>query len=100
MEITIQTLHFTANADLNNFVIDKVNKLAHHFDKIISADVILKLDKSKTADNKVCEIKLAVPGEDLFAKNQYESFEEATNATIDALENQITKMKAKFEKRA
>jgi putative sigma-54 modulation protein len=99
MEITIQSLHFTANDDLNNFVIDKVNKLAHHFDKIISADVTLKLDKSKTADNKVCEIKLAVPGEDLFAKNQFESFEEATSATVDALENQITKMKAKFEKR-
>jgi len=100
MEITIQSLHFTANADLNNFVTDKVNKLAHHFDKIISADVVLKLDKSKTAENKVCEIKLAVPGEDLFAKNQYGSFEEATAATVDALENQITKMKAKFEKRA
>jgi putative sigma-54 modulation protein len=99
MEITIQSLHFTANADLNNFVTDKVNKLAHHFDRIISANVVLKVDKSKTADNKVCEIRLAVPGEDLFAKNQYETFEEATTATVDALENQITKMKAKFEKR-
>jgi putative sigma-54 modulation protein len=99
MEITIQSLHFTANADLNNFVIDKVNKLAHHYDRILSANVVLKVDKSKTADNKVCEIRLAVPGEDLFAKNQYETFEEATTATVDALENQITKMKAKFEKR-
>lgn len=99
MEITIQSLHFTANADLHNFVYDKVNKLSHYYDGIISANVTLKLDKSKNADNKVCEIRLAIPGDDLFAKNQYESFEEATTATVEALQNQITKMKAKFEKR-
>lgn len=99
MEVTVQSLHFTANDDLHNFVIDKVNKLAHFYDRIISANVVLKLDKSKTADNKVCEIRLVIPGEDLFAKNQYETFEEATTATVNALENQITKMKAKFEKR-
>jgi putative sigma-54 modulation protein len=100
MEITIQSLHFTAGAQLHNFVMDKVGKLSNHYDKIMSADVTLKVDNSKNADNKVCEIRLIIPGEDLFAKSQSESFEEATTATVDALENQITKMKAKFEKRS
>jgi putative sigma-54 modulation protein len=99
MEVTVQSLHFTASAELHNFVIDKVNKLSHFYDRILSANVVLKLDKSKNADNKVCEIRLSIPGDDLFAKNQCGSFEEATTTTVAALENQITKMKAKLEKR-
>ena len=44
-------------------------------------------------DNKVCEIRLAVPGNDLFAKKHSDSFEDAVTKVIDALREQIEKMK-------
>jgi putative sigma-54 modulation protein len=97
MKLTIQSLHFTTKEELNNFVTEKVNKLSHFFDHIESANVCLKLDKSNDTNNKVCEIRLAVPGEDLFAKKQCKTFEEATSEAVDALEHQINKMKAKLE---
>jgi ribosome-associated translation inhibitor RaiA len=59
----------------------------------------LKLEKSDITANKVCEIRLAVPGNDLFATSQCTTFEEAVNETIEALQKQIRKLKTKFEKR-
>jgi putative sigma-54 modulation protein len=91
MEITIQSLHFTSREELNDFVTEKVNKLEHLNDKIGFAKVCLKLDKSNHRDNKVCEIQLGIPGNDLFAKRQCETFEKAISEAVDALKNQITK---------
>lgn len=93
MKIEIQSLHFNSKSELNNFVTEKINKLSHFHNNIESANVCLKLDKSDTRDNKVCEIKLAVPGNDLFVKRQCETFEEATAKAVDALQNQIGKLK-------
>ena len=97
MELIIQSLHFTVKQELNNFVAEKVNRLSHFYNKIESAKVCLKLDKSDKTDNKVCEIRLAVPGNDLFAKRQSATFEKATNEAVDALLQQIKKMKTKFD---
>lgn len=99
MKINIQSLHFTPTQRLSDFVTEKVNKLSHFSDRIESGNVCLKLDKSDKTENKVCEILLVVPGNDLFAKRQCETFEEATNQTIEALQKQIRKMKTKFENR-
>ncbi|MDF2438609.1 MAG: raiA [Bacteroidota bacterium] len=93
MKISIQSLHFTSNQQLNDFVADKTNKLATIYKKIESADVTLKLDNSEDADNKVCEIRLAVPGNDLFAKRQSSSFEVALIEVVNALESQLRKIK-------
>jgi len=97
MKLTIQSLHFTEKYELNNFVTDKVNKLSHLYNKIESAQVCLKLDKSDQTENKVCEIRLAIPGNDLFAKRQCQTFEDATNQVVDILQRQIKKMKTRFE---
>lgn len=97
MELTLQSLHFTSNQELNDFVTNKVNKLSHFYNKIESANVCLKVDKSDKTEDKVCEIRLAIPGNDLFVKKQSTSFEKATTEAVDALEHQIIKMKTQFE---
>lgn len=93
MTTDIQSLHFTANETLLDFVTKKVNELSHYHDKIVSADVYLKLDKSDVLENKVCEIKLLIPGHDLFAKKEATSFEAATVNAVEALHRQIEKAK-------
>lgn len=95
MEITIQSLHFTASPQLNDFVTEKVSKLSHLYDRIESANVSLKLEPATETDNKLCEIRLAVPGNDVFAKRQAVTFEEATNEVVDALGRQLVKLKEK-----
>lgn len=98
MEITIQSLHFKANSLLELYVQNKLDKLSRINNRIIAGDVCLKLDKSKKLDNKICEIRLAIPGKDVFAKSQCKTFEEALNETVQALQQQLKKRKTQMEK--
>ena len=93
MELIIQSPHLTLNSELNKFVTEKVNKLSSFHNKIESANVCLKVENSDETLNKVCEIKLTVPGNELFAKRQCRSFEEATDQVVDALQHQINRIK-------
>ncbi len=95
MNIQIHSIHFDADKKLIDLIKKKVEKLTHFFDAIIGSDVYLKVDKSDNAENKVVEIKLRVPGNDLFVKRQCVSFEEATDECTDALRQQLKKRKEK-----
>lgn len=100
MKIDIQSRDFTAQPALLDFVTEKVEKLGRFSNDIISSEVCLAIDKSDTNENKFCEIRLLIPGNDLFAKAQCKSFEEATAEVVSALERQIEKHKNKIiEKR-
>jgi len=95
MNITIQTLGFTAKQELTGFVHEKLERLSHFYDKIISSEVCFSVDKSDTKENKVCNIRLVIPGNDLLATHQCKTFEEATTLAVEALERQIEKRKTK-----
>jgi putative sigma-54 modulation protein len=100
MKINIQSLSFHANDKLTDFTVDKVNKLAQYTDRIIQAEVVLKVINSDTRDNKFCEIRLAIPGNDLFASKQQPSFEEAIIKTTEALKQQLLSWKEKTQDRS
>ena len=68
MQVKIQTVHFNADSKLEMFIEDKLSKLTNHYDQIIGSDVILRLEKSATRENKIAEIKLMIPGNYLFEK--------------------------------
>ena len=96
MDLQVHSLHFDADKKLIEFVNHKVGKLNQYFDKIVSGDVILKIDKSNESGNKVAEIKLNIPGKELFAKKQCKSFEEATDLACEALRRQVKRHKEKL----
>lgn len=93
MEAKIQSVHFKATEELQEFIQGKVDKLSRISDKFISVDVYLKLDNSNTHDNKVCEMRISIPGHELFAERQCKTFEEATSLVADALHDQLMKRK-------
>jgi len=95
MKVNINAVHFSADKKLFDFIDKKVKKLALFDESIISADVMLKLENNLELGNKIAEVRLEVPGYDLFAKKQCKTFEEAIDQSIDALRNQIDKMKEK-----
>lgn len=96
MKLDIQSIHFDADQKLSAHIIQKTEKLDRYFDKIVSAEVFLKLEKSENRDNKVVEIKLEVPGNELFACKKATSFEEALDETLAALITQIKKFKQNY----
>lgn len=95
MKITVQAIHFTADRKLLDFIQKKVDKLETFFDHIISGEVYLKLENVKDEANKISEIKLKLPGNQLFAKEQCKTFEEATDLAVESLRMQIEKHKTK-----
>jgi putative sigma-54 modulation protein len=96
MDIKISSVHFDADKKLLEFVNKKVNKLVKFYEDIIGAEVFLRLENSQDLENKVAEIRLMVRGNDLFAKKQSKTFEEATDNAIEALRQQIIKHKEKL----
>ncbi|MCU0399349.1 MAG: ribosome-associated translation inhibitor RaiA [Cyclobacteriaceae bacterium] len=95
MKIHVQTLDFNPRQELLDFVDEKIGKLERFSDRIIECRVILRVEKSDKRDNKVCEVRAVIPGNDLFVKKQYESFEEGIQKATDSLERQIKEWKLK-----
>ena len=98
MDIKIHSIRFDADTKLLDFINGKVLKLIQYFDDIIGAEVFLRLDKSQDLENKVVEIRLTLPGNELFAKKQSKSFEESTDLSVEALRKQIVRYKSKLRK--
>ncbi len=95
MDLKVNTVHFTADQKLIDFVHDKVKKLELMYDEIIASEVYLRLDKSTDKENKIAEVKILIPGNELFAKKQCKSFEEAADLAVAALKKQVEKRKPK-----
>jgi putative sigma-54 modulation protein len=100
MNIKFNTVHFTPDQKLIDFVTKKVNKLDTFFEGIINSEVTLKIDKPEAANNKVSEIRLSMPTTDyLFAKKQADSFEQATDLAVEAIRRQLKKHKEKIREK-
>jgi putative sigma-54 modulation protein len=95
MQIIIQTSGFKASEALEAFINEKVGKLAGYSQNIIRADVTLSKGAETELQNNYCEIRLEVPGNDLFAKNQSSGFEQSIAATVYDLKHMVEKNKGK-----
>ncbi len=97
MNIKVNSVHFTADQKLIDFVNRKVSKMDLFYDGIIGAEVLLKVDKPETNNNKISEIRLSLPStaEYLFAKKQADTFEEATDQAVEAIRRQLKRHKEK-----
>jgi putative sigma-54 modulation protein len=95
MDFKVNTVHFTADGKLVDFIHEKVKKLELMYDNIIASEVYLRLDKSEGYENKIAEVKILLPGNELFAKKQCKSFEEAADLAVQALKKQVARYKDK-----
>lgn len=95
MKLRIQSINFDATASLESYINKKSLKLDKFFDEILNVDVYLKVVKPETVTNKEAEIKISIPNVDFFASKTCDSFEEAIDLTVEALEKQIRKYKEK-----
>lgn len=92
MEVKIKAIHFDATAKLEEFINKKAQRLARRNEEVTEFNVTLEVVKPKTSMNKEAAIKLIIPNrEDLFASKVADTFEEAIDLCIDALERQLEK---------
>jgi putative sigma-54 modulation protein len=96
MKVTTQSVNFNASSDLIDFIEKKVSSLIKFHDKILNAEVFLKLENSSDKENKTAEIKINIPGNELVVKKQYKSFEESVSIGVETLKRRLKKSKEKL----
>jgi len=96
MDIIIQSLGFTASDNLKALIEEELGKLIHKDDIIVRANVTLYKASDSIPDNNYCEIRLEIPGKDLFAKRSSDAFEKAVVNTVEVIKKQLIKMKEKL----
>lgn len=96
MTVNIHAVHFDADVKLKEHVQKKIAKLATYHDRIVSVDVFLKLDNIvHQIKDKIAEIKVNIPRQEIFVKSSSKSFEESFD---DAFDSVCTKIKREKEK--
>ena len=95
MQIEVRSVKFSADIKLITFIKEKLKKLEQFHDNIIDSEVFLRVDNNNELTNKITEIRMNIPGIELFAKKQCKSFEEATDEAVEALRRQLMKRKGK-----
>ncbi len=96
MKLQMHSIHFDADQKLVDFIQKKADKLETFYDRIVDGEVILRVEKDDSRENKIIEIKLNIPGAQLFAKEQSKSFEAGADEAIESLRRQLKKRKEKL----
>ena len=95
MRVDVQSVNFNADKELIQFIEKKVNGLEKYYDKIVTTEVFLKVQQTSEKENKVVEIKLNIPGNDIVVKKQSKTFEEGAMLATDALKRKLRQKKEK-----
>jgi putative sigma-54 modulation protein len=97
MEIRIQSIHFDASEQLQDFIRKKETKLKKIYGDATTVEVSLKVTKPEVSENKEASIKLLVMGEVFYASKVCDTFEQAVDDALNALEKQVHKYKDKLQ---
>ena len=96
MKVNVNAVNFNVDRKLVDFVTERMDKLEKYYDKVVVVDVFLKVEATSEKENKIVEIKVHVPGDDLIVKKQCKTFEEAVDSYSEALERLLLKRKEKI----
>jgi putative sigma-54 modulation protein len=96
MKVFVQSVNFNADKELISFTEEKVNTLVKFHDKIVDAEVFLKVQNTSDKENKITEMKINIPNNELIVKRTTKTFEEGVNSAVDNLKRQLKKHKEKL----
>jgi putative sigma-54 modulation protein len=94
MDIIIETPGFTVGDGIEDLVREKIGRLDKE-GNIVRVDVTLFLGPDSSPARCHCEIRLEVPGNDLFVKRNANEFERAIVEATDVLRKNFHRMKEK-----
>ncbi len=96
MKISVQSVNFNIDNDLMKYIEKKVDNLEKFHDQIVGAEVFLKVQSTSEKENKISEVKINLPGNDIVVKKLSKTFEEGISLSLDSLKRQLVKRKEKL----
>jgi putative sigma-54 modulation protein len=97
MRVYTEAVQFKADQKLIEFIERKLQKMEQYFDRIIDAQVVLKLENSGQVRDKIVEVRLNVPGDLLIVKQTNRTFEASVNSAVDVLKRLLLRYKDKVK---
>lgn len=95
MEITIQSINFTADQGLLDYITKKIQKLSTFYNDVVDAIVYLKVEHDSQNNNKLLEVKMNVQNNSLFVTERCRTFECAIDLAFESMKVQLKKYKEK-----
>lgn len=95
MKVTIQCIHCEVDARIQERIQEKLYKMGVIYSWITEGTLYFKMEENSKDKNKVVELLLTVPGPDVYAKGQEETFELAAKKAIEGIRHQLKKHKGK-----
>lgn len=98
MDINYEYKEVKASERLEILAGERLEKMAQKYDFIIRAHVLIKKENTSDPDTgMICQIRLSVPGPQLFAEASLGGFEAAIAEACEDLERQLRKRKDKLK---
>lgn len=95
MNKTIEPVNFSASAELQQEISDIFDKLVKFNDRIISADIYMKNLSSTPQGLKKVDVRVFLPGRDVFVEQEADSYVSAAQQAFDRLKVLLRKEKEK-----
>ncbi len=96
MNLTFQSIHFTADQKLKDYITSKIEKLTRFNEQIMTAKVTMKLENSGQVKDKIVEIVVTIPKETFISAEASKTFESSCDQAVDSLKRQIKRHKEKL----
>ena len=99
MRVQTRAIHFSADQKLVTLIQKKLQKLEQFFDRILAAEVVMKLENSGKIKDKVLEVRIKVPGNLIITKETHKTFEAAIDNSLGPLKKQLIKHKKRVRRK-
>ena len=95
MNINFQSVNYNADSKLIEFAENRIKKISQFYLNIIDVFVYTKVENTNDRINKLVELKIGIPGDDVVVKKVAKTFEEAINLAANSAEKILKRRKNK-----
>jgi len=97
MDKTIEPVNFNASQELIQHIDEMFDKLVRFNDQIVKTDIYLKSLRETPQRSKKIEVRVFLPGKDVFVEQEGETFKTAAQKAFDRLKVILGKQKDKLK---
>ena len=95
MKIKVTGRHSSVSRQMKEYALEKAERLERFFDRIQSAELILNIEGGRN----VAEIRVAVPGDAHFGKEESEDMYSSIDLLVDNIGRQLRRYKGRLRDR-
>ncbi len=94
MKTEIRAIHFAIKQPLQEFIEKKIEKLSRRYPDVEEVEVVLKVEKPESHENKDVAVTVKVPGvSTAYANKLADTFEEAFDNCLASIEPSLERLK-------